>query len=164
MMKILMVSLLGLAVLVGIVYLLGARLPVRHTASRSARLDAPPEAVWAILTNPKEFTTWRKDLKSTEVLSEGSWVEVDSHHQRITFEVTEARPHERLVTTIADKNLPFGGSWTFELKPAGAGTEITITENGEVRNVLYRFMSRYVFGYTATMEKYLENLKARLAS
>ena len=33
-----------------------------------------------------------------------------------------------------------------------------ITENGEVYNPLFRFMSRFVFGHTATIDKYLEDL------
>ncbi len=27
-------------------------------------------------------------------------------------------------------DLPWGGSWTYELAPAGAGTQLTITERG----------------------------------
>ena len=34
----------------------------------------------------------------------------------------------------------------------------TITENGEIYNPFFRFMARFVFGYTATMETYLKAL------
>ena len=33
-----------------------------------------------------------------------------------------------------------------------------ITENGTVTNLFFRFMSRFVFGYTATIETYLVDL------
>jgi hypothetical protein len=67
-----------------------------------------------------------------------------------------------MVTVIVDKNLPFGGSWTFELKAEAAATTLTITENGEVYNPLFRFMSKFIFGHTATLEKYLQDLKSAL--
>ena len=59
---------------------------------------------------------------------------------------------------IADDTLPFGGTWTYELAPEGAGTRLTITEDGVVRNVVFRFLSRWVFSHTATLEKYLRAL------
>ena len=37
-----------------------------------------------------------------------------------------------------------------------AGRDLTITEDGEVYNVFFRFMSRFVFGHHATMDAYLE--------
>jgi hypothetical protein len=37
---------------------------------------------------------------------------------------------------------------------------VHIREDGVVRDVLYRFFARYVFGYTSTMEAYLNNLAA----
>jgi len=164
-MKIVLALVILLVALIGIVFAVGSRLPVGHRASRTVVLNATPERVWGALTDPSQFTSWRRDVKNVEVQENGKrWVEVDSHDQRITFEVSEARPHERLVTTIADKDLPFGGSWTYELKSVPGRTEVTITENGEVYNALFRFMSRFVFGYTATMEQYLESLKARVES
>jgi len=41
-------------------------------------------------------------------------------------------------------------------------TEVTITEDGEVYNPIFRFMSAYVFGHTATIEQYLTDLESRV--
>ena len=60
---------------------------------------------------------------------------------------------------IADPDLPFGGTWTYELKPDGGGTQLVITERGEVYNPIFRFMSRFVFSHTATMERFVASLK-----
>jgi hypothetical protein len=46
------------------------------------------------------------------------------------------------VTRIADPNLPFGGTWTYEIRPGNGGATLTITENGEVYNVIFRLVSR----------------------
>ena len=80
----------------------------------------------------------------------------------IAFEAQESEPPRRLVTRITDKTLPFGGAWTFTLQPVDGGTKLTITENGEVYNPLFRVMSRFVFGHTATIDRYLTDLQKHL--
>jgi hypothetical protein len=39
---------------------------------------------------------------------------------------------------------------------------LTITENGEVYNPLFRFVSRFIIGQTATMDGYIKALNAKL--
>jgi hypothetical protein len=51
-----------LAVVVGfglVVVLVGLMLPVKHEAAVSAAIPAAPEAVWAALTDPARYPTWR---------------------------------------------------------------------------------------------------------
>lgn len=69
---------------------------------------------------------------------------------KLSFEATTSEPPSHLVTLITDKGIPFGGSWDYRIVPDGAGSRITITENGEVYNPTFRFMSKYVMGHTAT--------------
>jgi hypothetical protein len=58
--------------------------------------------------------------------------------------------------------LPFGGTWTFEVTPIGdGGSVVRITEDGEVYNPVFRFVSRYFMGYTATIDSYLKALGAK---
>jgi hypothetical protein len=66
-----------------------------------------------------------------------------------------------IVARIADANLPFGGTWTYRVAPAAGGAEVTITEDGEVYNPFFRFMSKFVFGHAATLEEFVKNLEAR---
>ena len=129
---------LSFAVLFAIVIVWGAMLPVAHTASRKARFHQPPEAVWSAIAHQGTF---RED--------------------NINYEVTESKPPLRMVTKIADKNLPFGGSWTFEIAPDDANSILRITENGEVYNPFFRFVSRYVMGQTATIDGRLQGLAKR---
>lgn len=86
---------------------------------------------------------------------------MDTHGQKIAFELLEATPPRRLATRIADKSLPFGGTWTFEIAPEGVGSEVRITEDGEIYNVIFRFMARFIFGYTTSIETYLRDLGAK---
>ncbi len=47
-------------------------------------------------------------------------------------------------------------------RAADGGSLVTITEDGEVYNPLFRFLSRYVFGYAATMDSFLARLAKSL--
>ena len=157
----------GLAALAGIVAAVGAMLPLRHHATRRARFRASPDAVYAVLAGPPD---WRTGVKSFGVLPETDgrrrWWEEDSHGQKVTFELVEARPGERLQVRIAEPGLPFGGTWTFDVAPAGVegpagGTALRISEDGEIYNVMFRFMARFVFGYYGSIETYLQDLGAK---
>jgi hypothetical protein len=63
-----------------------------------------------------------------------------------------------LVVRIADPKLPFGGTWTYEIAPIPKGSSLRIREDGEVYNPLFRFLSRFVFGHSATIDAYLKSL------
>jgi len=150
----------GLVLLVGLMALVGTMVPRAHSATRKARYRVAPDALFAVLMGPPD---WRTGVKGFGVLPEQNgrkrWWEQDNHGQKITYELVEAMPPERLVTRIADQGLPFGGSWTFEITPApGGGADLRIREDGEIHNVLFRFMARFFFGYTASIEGYLRDL------
>ncbi len=68
----------------------------------------------------------------------------------------------RRVTRIAEKNLPFGGTWTIDIAPAPEGSVVRVTEDGEIYNVIFRFAARYFFGYTESIEGLLRDLGHRL--
>jgi len=82
----------------------------------------------------------------------------DSANGLITYELLEDIPGARLVTRIVDQDLGYSGSWTYQFSGANGGTRVRITEDGEVPNVLFRFVSRFVFGHTATVDAYLKAL------
>jgi hypothetical protein len=137
----------------------GATLPVRHHSTRRARLRASPGAVYAVLAGPPD---WRTGVRSFGVLPEAEgrqrWWEEDTHGRKVTYELIEARPDERLRVRIAEPGLPFGGTWTFDLQPDGGSTMLRISEDGEIYNILFRFLARFVFGYYSSIETYLRDL------
>ncbi|HEX7285557.1 MAG TPA: SRPBCC family protein [Candidatus Angelobacter sp.] len=151
------------------IVVVGALLPKAHVASQTATLSQSPDVVWAVVNGPP---TWRPDVRAYKELppSEGHrrWRETDKHNRTITYEATEetillgAVSLRRLTTRIADKNLPFGGTWTTEVESQGSGSKVTITEKGEVYNPVFRFVSRYIIGHTASIDAYLNALRAKL--
>lgn len=147
--------------LVGIIALIGSQLPKTHIASRSILLHKPPADVYAVVRDFGSAPKWRSDLKQVDVeTSQGGPVyfrEVGKN-DTINYELIEDVPAQRMVTKIRDTNLGFGGQWTYTFVPENGGTRVTIREDGEVSNVLFRFMSRYIFGHTATIDGYLGSL------
>lgn len=139
--------------------LLDSWLPVSHTAERSAEISAPPERIWEALTNVSAFPTWRPDVTSVEQLPDQRWRE-HGKHGVITYRVMTAEPPSRLVVRIVDESLPFGGEWEYRVVPG----KVTIIERGEIYNLFFRIMARFVFGYTKTIEAFLWALKQRVES
>jgi hypothetical protein len=152
----------GLAVLVGIAAGIGAMLPVKHHASRKARYQVAPEALFAVLSGPPD---WRSGLKSYgELPAENGrrrWYEEDKWGDKMTFELVESRAPARMVVRIADQGAPFGGTWTFDVSPAAGGSEVRIAEDGEIYNVIFRFVARYFYGYHRSIESFLKDLGAK---
>ena len=164
-MKWLLIVVLSLGALVILVVVIGALLPRKHTASRTVSLHQSPETVWRLISGSPE---WRPDIRKYEELpahdGRRMWRETDKHGQAITYEAMEATPPRRLVTRIADPKLPFGGSWTFDIVPNGDSCTLTITEDGEVYNPLFRFVSRFIIGHTASIDAYVQALNAKLGA
>jgi uncharacterized protein YndB with AHSA1/START domain len=138
-----------LAAFVALVAVVGLLLPRDHVETRSVTVAAPPDRVFGIVTNVADYPRWRRSLSAIEVHPpvDGRlrWVEV-SGGDRLPLEMVEREAPRRVVTRITDPALPFGGTWTFELAPAGQGTQVTITERGEIRNPIFRALARFVFG------------------
>ena len=166
-MRIVIIVVAVLVCLILAVVLLGALVPKTHLASRTVVVHAPPDAVWNAITTVEAYPQWR-DLKASIAIPPQSgrraWRETDRDGQQITMVVVEEVPPRRLVTRIADKNLGFGGTWTYELTPATGGTQLTIIEEGEIHSPMFRCIAHFVLGYHATMDDYLERLKKRVAT
>jgi Polyketide cyclase / dehydrase and lipid transport len=154
----------GLAVIALVVAMVGALIPKAHTASRTARIAQSPEALYAVLSDVDRFPSWRTDVKSIQRLPDRdgkpAWVE-DASGMRIPLHFERMEVPSLLIARIDGSDLAFGGTWTYRIAAAPEGSELTITENGEVYNVIFRFMARFVFGYHATMDAFLKNLQAR---
>ena len=154
----------AIAIAGALVVIVGYSLPKAHSVRRSATVPLPPDAVYALLIDVDQYATWRPGVKSLQRQADRdgrpAWTEeVSGMKIPLHFEKME-RP-SLLVTRIADPSLPFGGTWTYRIAPAPSGSEVTITEDGEVYNPFFRFMSRFVFGHTATIDEFLKNLQSR---
>jgi hypothetical protein len=155
---------LGALILAGI--LVGSMLPRKHVASKTAAFRQTPEAIWKLLVEVEAGPAWRPGVKKAERLEDRygnlTWRETDQRGQAIVYEATESAPPRRQVRTIVEKNLPFGGNWVIEIQPADGGSRVTVTENGEIYNPVFRLMARFVLGYTGSIETFLRDMGKRL--
>lgn len=158
-MKIVLLLLAGLAVLIVGIVVIGSLLPKQHTASRSASYRATPEALFSLISGAQ---TWRPDVQHCEVStdSEGRELlrETTRNGETITYAVLDRIPPKSLKRKIITPNLPYSGTWTYSLTPAGENTIVCITENGEVYNPIFRFVSRFILGHASTIDAYLRAL------
>ncbi|MBS1789900.1 MAG: SRPBCC family protein [Acidobacteria bacterium] len=159
-------GLLGLLVLIGIVVIvIGNFLPEQHVASRTLTLRQSPETTWQVITDFANQPKWHPDMKNVERLADRNghtvWQE-EVAGMKIPLETLETEAPKKLVRRIASDDLGFGGDWEYIITPTiEGGCQLTVTEHGKVPNPLFRFMSRYVFGHTATIEKYLTALAGK---
>ena len=154
----------AIAVIVGLVVLIGSQLPKGHKVTRTTKLKLPPDALYTVLSDVDHYQTWRPDVKKLERLPDRdgrpAWVEEMSTGRIPLFFERMERP-SLLVTRIADPTLPFGGTWTYRITPAAGGSELSITEDGEVYNPIFRFVSRFILGHTATLDAFIEHVQAK---
>lgn len=158
------IGLWAFALLVGLLLLvtvIGWLLPKDHVATRMGSYRQKPQSIWVAITDIDAMPSWRKGLKSVQHLTGHNGLPA---HLEVTtsgtipMETVEITPPTKMVTRIADPKLPFGGTWTYEISPTADGATLRITERGYVTNPFFRFMSRFVFGQTSTMESYLRSL------
>ena len=135
-------TVVALVGVMGVIALVGYYLPVAHEASRSAEFNKPPDQVFALIADPNTYRGW--------------W-----SGSEVKTEIVERVPPTKLVTKIVGET-QFGGTWTFELVPTPSGSRLTITERGEIFNLIFRALAKYAFGYTGTMESFLEAAKKKL--
>jgi len=161
-MRVLLILLAALVMLIAIVAVVGAMLPESHTASRSATFGQSQEAVWNAISDFGASVSWREDLREVRQLPDSGghavWREVYKDGSVLTLETMEASAPRRLVRRISGADLPFGGSWVYEVAPSNGGTRLTIVERGEVHNPFLRFLSRFAAGRQARLDGYLKAL------
>jgi hypothetical protein len=155
------------AVLIGVILVaVGYTLPVKHRAVVTATISAPPDQMYALITNVPAFPTWRTGLRSVEMLpspdGKRRWREV-SKNGTIPFVIEAENAPIELVTRIDSKSLPFGGTWTYELRSdSPARTRLEIAEDGEIYNPIFRLVSRLFLGYDGTLRQYVADVERKL--
>jgi hypothetical protein len=164
-MKILIGLVSGLVLLFMLVWIIGMFLPEKHRASVAQTFQTSPEKLWHVLIDFQTYPSWRSDIKAVKKLPSDNGYEVwqeQGKHGDVAYATVESTPNKFLVRKIVTQGLPYGGRWSLQLKPAEQGCNLTITEDGEVYNAFFRFMSRYVFGHSASIRKFIQDLEKEL--
>jgi hypothetical protein len=156
----------SLAVLFALMALVGLFVSREHRATSSIALRQAPDSIWKVVRDLGTGPTWWPALTAAERLPDRAGHEVWRHKMSgfdVPIIVLESTPPRKLVTEIDPKaRKAFGGTWTYELTPeAGGGTRVSVTETGWIGNPVFRFMSRFLFGYYGSLDGYLRALGKR---
>ena len=88
-----------IAAIFAIAYIDGLTLPVNHVATVTGTVAAPPDKVFALITNVSAAPTWRHAVKSVTVLPPDAgrdhWTEHLAHNQDMTFLATRTEAPTR---------------------------------------------------------------------
>ena len=138
----------------------GATQPREHEVSATVQLAGSPAEVLAIVEDVAAYPCWRSGVSKVEILG-GTPLRFVEHADgdAVTYEVDERVEARKLVVRIADEDLPYGGTWTYELAPADNGTALTITERGFVDGVVLRGLASLVMDPLASIAQYEADLQ-----
>lgn len=143
----------------------GIFLPRRHVVSRSVPLDASPDEVYRTIRDVGTAPAWRTGIDRVEILEPADGrprFRETARRDAVTYQIERDDPPRTFVTRIMNTDLGYSGAWTFDLVAAPSGSQLTITETGEVSNVLFRTISTLVIGHTRTIDAYLRDLDRHL--
>lgn len=165
-MKWVLIAIGGLVALIALMAIAGALVPREHRATSTVTLRQPPDTVWKVVRDFGGITGWWPDIKESTRLPDRDGHEVWRQKMSgfdVPLIVIESSPPRRLVTQIdTSAGAAFGGTWTYELTAdSGGGTKIGVTEAGWIGNPIFRFLSRFIFGYYGSLDGYLKALGKR---
>lgn len=142
----------------------------REQISASIEIEASPERVWDLISDPTRMPQWSPQCRKTIVRGKGpvgvGTTTVNINRRGLLFWPTRAKikqfePNRRFAFKIAEN----GTIWSYELEPTATGTRLT-----EARHApngvsdLSNFLTRNVLGGTENFENELElGMKQTLA-
>jgi uncharacterized protein YndB with AHSA1/START domain len=148
-----------------VVLVIGLLQPTKHSVTRSIHLKQSPESVFALLNDPAKLPTWSSGIAKVVTLPNRDGKPVArltmkwGGMEMLATELENTPPH-RLVTAMRKEGGPTFGTWTYDIRAEGDGCRISITEDGELKNPLYRVMAR-VRGLDATVTRTLSDLATK---
>lgn len=149
----------------------GLLLSPRFTVVRSAQIQAPPERVYALVADPRQWARWavwnqRDPMMQIEYSGAPAgagavwaWKSASEGDGRMSFTVAE--PGRRLGYDLYFPDFGTTSSGELGLAPADGGTRVTWTMNGDMgRNPLFHWMALFADGMVGKdFEAGLANLK-----
>jgi hypothetical protein len=148
--------------LIAIVLIIGLFLPKERTFTKTAVLNSNVTKVFNLVSDFKNQTTWRNDVKEIIGIDENTWTEVPKKGTAITFKVKQKIVNEIFeIEIIEPKN--FNGYWVGTFKQTKENqTAIEFKEVVTISNPFFRTISYLFVDLDKTMDLYLKNLKQKL--
>ena len=154
--------LVSIVAIIAIVLIIGLFLPKERIFTKTAVLNSDVTEVFNIVTDFKNQTSWRNDVKEIIVIDQNTWTEVPKKGTAITFKVKQKIENELFeIEIIEPKN--FNGYWVGTFKQTKKNqTAIEFKEVITISNPFYRTLSYLFVDLDKTMDLYLQNVKQKL--
>lgn len=154
--------LISIIAIIAIVLIFVLFLPKERTFTKTAVFNSDVTKVFNIVTDFKNQTSWRNDVKEIIVIDNNTWTEVPKKGTAITFKVKQKVENEIFeIVIIEPKN--FNGYWIGTFKQTKVNqTAIEFKEVITISNPFFRTISYVFVDLDKTMDLYLQNLKQKL--
>ena len=155
--------LVSIVAIIAIVFIAGLFIPKERIFTKTAVLNSDVSKAFNLVTDFKNQTTWRNDVKEIIVIDNNTWTEIPKKGTAITFKVKQKVENEIFEIEIVEpKN--FSGYWVGTFKQTKPNeTAIEFKEVVTISNPLFRTLSYLFVDLDKTMELYLQNLKQKLS-
>lgn len=116
------------------------------------------QKVWEMVTDIRNYSTWRSDLGKTEILDEKQFVEYTKEGYSTTFTITVTEPYKRWEFDMENDNIK--GHWIGVFTQKEGKTEIDFTEDVTAKKL---FMKPFVKSYLKRQQaQFVSDLKKAL--
>lgn len=154
--------LIPIVVIITIVLAIGLFLPKERTFTKTAVLHSDVAEVFNLVTDFKNQTIWRNDVKEIIIIDDNTWIEVPEKGTSITFKVKQKIENKVFEIEIIEPD-NFNGYWIGTFKQTKKNqTVIEFKEVITVSNPFFRTLSYFFIDLDKTMDIYLQNLKQKL--
>lgn len=154
--------LISIVAIIASVAIFGLSLPKERTFTKTAVLNSDVTKVFNIVTDFKNQTSWRNNVKEIIVIDNNTWTEIPKKGTAITFKVKQKVENEIFeIEIIEPKN--FNGYWIGTFKQTKVNqTAVEFKEVITISNPFFRTISYVFVNLDKTMDLYLQNLKQKL--
>ncbi|MDO5519292.1 MAG: polyketide cyclase [bacterium] len=128
------------------------------TVTKTTFFNVPPNQVFKVITNNKEYR-WRSDIKKIDEIESGrTFIEYTKKGIPTLFNITKQIPNKEYCFTMENNNLH--GKWSGVLQEKERGTLLTLTEMIELKtNLLKPFAKHFLI---KQQETYVNDLTKAL--
>ncbi len=152
--------------LAAIFTIVGLLAPRSYDETMNVTVNATPQQVWDFLLDLEHFPQNRSHIESIEMLLSS---DQDHPHWRaymplggsMVFLVEEAQEPKHLAVRMRESTFGMTGTWTYDLRPAGAGTDVMIAESSRIDSLFARSLLT-IMGRRATIRREAELLRSEL--
>jgi len=147
----------------------GLTIPADYTASRSQHFDIAPAKLWNTLVSFDKYAEWRENVYAIKVLSDnesyGAWKEIDGEGNTSPYRIVKHETDKLLVIETIKELDSRDKSWTFELlsDEDNKGVTLSITEHGEIDDLLPRVIAHFFTGHYLNTDAYLRSITNKIA-